>query len=160
MKPHFCSRQQETTQALHKGTFSAELQAHIAECHDCSELLTLSQAFRQSRAEAMQAARLDSPALLWWRAQLRQRYSGVERVTRPVVLVERFALLSTVVAALAIVAWQRSAILDWMGSITDALQSSSLPGSSGGWMVAVIVAGAGALISFSGLAMYLLAKHD
>ena len=31
----------------------------------------------------MQAKRLDSPSLLWWRAQLRRRQAAMEKVNRP-----------------------------------------------------------------------------
>jgi hypothetical protein len=40
-------------------------------------------AFQQDRAAMVQAKRLASPSLLWWRAQLRRRQAAMEKVSRP-----------------------------------------------------------------------------
>jgi hypothetical protein len=82
-----CSRSDEIQKTLTAGRWplaaSADLREHVSGCRSCAELVRVGAAFQQDRAAMVQAKRLDSPSLLWWRAQLRRRQAALEKVSRP-----------------------------------------------------------------------------
>ena len=82
-----CSRSEEIQKTLTAGRWPlaapAELREHVSGCRSCTELVRVGAAFQQERAALVQAKRLDSPSLLWWRAQLRKRQAAMEKVNRP-----------------------------------------------------------------------------
>ena len=83
-----CPREREVLDLLARGHWpqacSTDLRAHVDDCRSCAEQILLTEAFQHARAEASSAANLTSPAVLWWRAQLRRRNEAVERVGRPI----------------------------------------------------------------------------
>jgi len=82
-----CARSEEIQKTLTAGRWplaaTAELREHVSGCRSCAELVRVGTAFQQDRAAMVQAKRLDSPSLLWWRAQLRRRQAAMEKVSRP-----------------------------------------------------------------------------
>ena len=82
-----CARSEEIQKTLTQGRWplaaTAELREHVSGCRSCAELVRVGTAFQQDRAAMVQAKRLDSPSLLWWRAQLRRRQAAMEKVSRP-----------------------------------------------------------------------------
>ena len=86
-----------------------ELRNHVETCRTCGEQLLVLHAFHSARAHTMQAARVDHPNLLWWRAQLRRRNDALQRVSRPITTAQIFAFCISVLAAAALLRsqWQQ-----------------------------------------------------
>ncbi|MGZ7030284.1 MAG: hypothetical protein ACXVG9_13250 [Terriglobales bacterium] len=105
-----CSRGAEIAEALKNGRWpdacERELHAHADSCQGCSDLILVTQAFQRARTEAAPRARFDSASLLWWRAQLRQRNTAVERVGKPITIAQTFAVVVNLLVAVGFVAWQ------------------------------------------------------
>jgi len=82
-----CTQTDELQKTLSAGRWplaaTAELREHVNTCRSCAEFVRVGMAFQQERTVMMQAKRLDSPSLLWWRAQLRRRQAAMEKVNRP-----------------------------------------------------------------------------
>ena len=168
MRPYFCSWQDEIAAALHEGTLPDALREHTNACRQCADLVLVTEAFQQERALATQATSshtraqsLATPSLLWWRAQLRQRNQALERVTRPIFLAEKIALIGVVLSAVGLILWQG----DWMTSLLNSLVDSfsdpanaALSSTTANWMILSLIAGFGSLVAFSGLAVYLIRK--
>ena len=118
-----CNRDQEIAEALAAGFWpeacSEDLRAHLAACDACSQRVLLSQAFRRERAAACAQPRLESPGVLWWRAQLRRRNAAIERIGRPVLFAQVFAVLTALVAAAAFFASQAKSTLGWFAWVAD-----------------------------------------
>jgi len=98
-----CSREKEVAELLRKGQWlqacPAELEAHVAACRACSDLVLVTGSLQQARAHAASVAPLPPPGILWWRAQLRRRNANLERISRPVLGAQIFALAVTLLAA-------------------------------------------------------------
>lgn len=108
MMPRSCAREKEVADLLQRGHYpqacSAELRSHVAECRACGRLVLLTQTFQQARAEAAAMARLDSPGVLWWRAQLRRRNAAIERISKPLLGAQVLAVAASLIACLVLVA--------------------------------------------------------
>ncbi len=99
-----------------------ELRAHVDSCRTCSDLALVAGAFRQARAEALPAAKLVSPGILQWRAQLRRRNTAIERLTRPLLGAQIFALAAVVAACVGFAAFEARhgvAWLAWLGQLSQ-----------------------------------------
>jgi hypothetical protein len=127
-----CSRQSEVKELLDHGHWPhacpAELRAHLAGCASCTELLLVTQAFRQSRAVTASQAILPAAGAIWWRAQLRRRNAAVERIGRPLVGAYVFALaFIVVVAAVAVISQVHHGFswFDQLSQMADRFQTPS-----------------------------------
>ncbi len=139
-----------------------------ANCRSCGELALVASAFQRARSEALDAAKVGPPSVLWWRAQLRQRNAAVERIGRPMLGALIFALVVSLALAVGLAAWQVRDGIAWLKQlpqtsmqtfdsgwtqIFSSLWSSALPGSAWNWMV-LLSAGA-TLALLSGVVVYL-----
>lgn len=105
----------------------------------------------------MDAAHVEPPALVWWRAQLRRKHELVHRVERPM-RAQMFVLLAVVCAGVALAfrlsggfaAWR-----SWMTSGAEAVARSGV-GSLG---LGLVVASAVALATMAALALYLATER-
>jgi hypothetical protein len=105
----------------------AELRSHAASCSACSNLALLTTAFRAERAAASAAAQLPPPGLLWWRAQLRRRNQAIERISRPILGAQLFALVTACLATLGFLFFVRHSLSQWLTDLTDPNASHSSP---------------------------------
>jgi hypothetical protein len=172
MKLKFCAQEKEVAAVLREGRWPAAcdpaLRAHAAACRGCSDLVLVAQALQQLRADTMPAAHVASPGALWWKAQVRRRNAAVERMSRPIAVVEKVALASTAAAGCGLAVWQRTQIagwLSWLGDIThskafrlDALWPAASNPSSG--IMVLLIVSLGTFALFGGLAVYWLAEKE
>jgi hypothetical protein len=148
-----CPRERELNLLLGRGQWpqasSDELRAHVDGCRACRELLVVRQAFTHERNLAACQARLDSPGALWWRAQLRRRNAAIERISRPLLGADIFALAVCLASAAAYALWLTRRGFDWFAWLADIRRAlhfgalrpdswSELPG--GLWMALSAVA--------------------
>jgi hypothetical protein len=164
-----CPHANETAEALKSGRWPQgcddELRRHAEACHRCGDLVLVTQAFQQSRGEAFPVARLESPSLLWWRAQLRRRNAAVEQVGRPITFAQTFALLVLLAAAASVALQWRHGVqwaLMWSSFWTshafhmNALWSSSVKLD---WTYILLIPCLGALALLSGVVLYLVSEE-
>lgn len=113
-----CPRESELKSLIERGQWPQacppELRVHVSACKSCNEFVLVTTAFQRARNQAVGAARLGSPGLLWWRAQLRRRNAAVERISRPILGAQIFALAFSIVLALAVTVWQARHGLSWL----------------------------------------------
>lgn len=124
MRLRACPHESEIAGLLHRGHWpqasAPDLHAHAEQCTACRERILLTQAFARERAATAQAARLEPPGVLWWRAQLRRRNAAIERIQRPILGAQVFAVAVAVVAAAAFFASQAKHSLGWFAWIWTA----------------------------------------
>ncbi|HEY1986818.1 MAG TPA: hypothetical protein VGG85_15485 [Terracidiphilus sp.] len=98
-----CTREAEVKSLLDRGHWpqacGPDLRAHVEDCRACSDVVLLTQAFRTKRANASIAARLEPSGVLWWRAQLRRRNAAIERIGKPLLGAQIFAVTVSLLAA-------------------------------------------------------------
>lgn len=170
MKLYRCSYEAELNCALRDGTWphacGAELHEHVEACRDCSDLVLITQSFRNARADSIVAAPLPPPGLLWWKAQLRRRNAALERMNHSMVMTGRIALACTLVAAIALGMLKAHDIAGWLKSfsvfgLSDAFSMDALisvPPIIPSMMP--VIAGLAAIALFGGVAVYLLAYKE
>jgi len=105
---------------------TAQLRAHVAGCSACSDQALVTQTFLAARSRAVAAVKLPPPGALWWRAQLRRRNDAVERVARPIVGAQIFALSVNLLLILGLVVSQARHGLKWLSWFSEIPQAGSL----------------------------------
>ena len=125
-----CAREKELTAVLEQGYWPhacpTDLQEHVAACSSCRALVAVTQAFRRERAQAMGQPRLESPGVLWWRAQLRRRNAALERLSRPLLGAQIFAVVLALAAAGAFLAVQVRQGASWLSDLPRTLHFAAL----------------------------------
>jgi hypothetical protein len=156
-----CSRTAEVQELLRMGHWpqaaDAELAAHVCACRRCSEMVLVTQALGAAKASSINEARVEPPALVWWRAQLRRKHEAVQRVERPM-RAQMLAVLAVVCVGLVLafrLSGGGSAWRAWMSVGAEAVVRSGV-GSLG---VGLLVASAVALAMMAGLAVYLTVER-
>jgi hypothetical protein len=118
-----CAREKEVAELLKHGQWPqacpAELRAHAGACRVCGELVLVSGAFQKARVQAGTVARLEAPGPLWWRAQLRRRNAALERIRKPVLGAEIFALTITLLVAAGFLVSQAGKDHGWLAWFED-----------------------------------------
>jgi len=145
-----CARTAEVQELLRLGHWpqaaGAELRTHVRGCRRCSEIALLTQALCAAKESAVNNARVEPPALVWWRAQLRRKREAVQRVERPI-RVQMFLVLAVVCAGLVLAFRLSGGVAAWRAWMSTGAGAGSLaPG--------LMIAGAVALAMMAGLAVY------
>jgi hypothetical protein len=174
MKP--CPHEPEVQAILRQGHWpeacDPEFRNHVQACRTCSDQLLVLHAFHAARAHAMQAARVDHPNLLWWRAQLRRRNEALQRVSRPITRAQIFALCVSILAAAALLRSQVGAAFNWSSWLPE---SPRLPESStaspfdalsfftsvqADWGLLLLLTGLGTVVLLSAVVVYLASDRS
>src|SRR5258707_1336299 len=124
MSPFSCVREREVTELLDRGYWPEacpdDLREHVESCRMCSDLVLVSQAFQAAHKQAAPLPHLESAGALWWRAQLRRRNAAIEKVGRPILGAQIFALVMSVVVAAAVLAWRGDTLKAWFADLPRA----------------------------------------
>ena len=165
-----CPHEKEVNALLAQGGWpnacAPELLAHVSACRACDDLVRVTQVFQRARADAVSAAPVSSPGALWWRAQLRQRNAAVQRVGRPLLGAQIFALSTCLLIAIAyVVSLVRSGLswTNWLGELPqprslylETLWPSIL--SRSGWSFVALISMIATLVLLGGVALYLASE--
>ncbi len=125
-----CPRENEVKQLVERGQWpqacTPELRTHVNGCRSCGELVLVTAVFQRARVEASSVAKVGPPGVLWWRAQLRQRNAAVERIGRPILGAQIFALGVNLLLAVVFVVWQARHGLAWLTWLEQLPQTAAL----------------------------------
>ncbi len=158
-----CPREKEVTELVERGQWpeaaSPEIAAHVRECRACADLALVADAFQWARANAAGPRSACAPGLLWWRAQLRRREAAMERMGKPILGAQIFALVVNLAVAAGLVAWEATHGVNWLGWFAAARQDggvgSLLSAAFSGWGLVAAVPALAALALLAGAAVYL-----
>jgi hypothetical protein len=164
-----CSGEKELAVVLAKGQWPhacpEELRIHVSACRSCADLVLVTGTFQSARNSSIDSAHLPSPGVLWWRAQLRRRNQAIERVGKPILFAQVFALSMILLLGLGLVAYQARHGLNWLswpgqlpqvqfGSLDlPALSLSSLFAS--GWSLTLLIPVLATVAVLGGVVVYL-----
>ena len=167
MSPFSCAREREITQLLDRGYWPEacppDLREHVHSCRMCSDLVLVSQAFQSAHKETAQLPRLESAGALWWRAQLRRRSAAIEKVGRPILGAQIFALVISVVVAAAVLALRGNTLRSWFADLPRALHLDALwPAalSQSGGIASIVLPALATVALLSGLVVYLSTEKN
>jgi hypothetical protein len=161
-----CTCEKEIRELVESGQWPLaappELRAHTSSCRACADLVLVAGAFQRARAATIAAAKPDSPGAIWWRAQLRSRQQAFERIQRPLMGAQVFALVALLLPIVGFAAFEARNFpgwLAWLGKLSQSAQlhagdlsSTSTSGSASGLIFVVVAAAAFALVA--GVAVY------
>jgi hypothetical protein len=167
MSPFSCVREREVTELLELGYWPdacpVDLREHVESCRMCSDLVLVSEAFQAAHKQTSPLPHLESAGALWWRAQLRRRNAAIEKVGRPILGAQIFALVMSVVVAAVVLAWRGDTLKGWFADLPralhlDALVPSALSQSSG--MASIVLPALATVALLSGLVIYLATEKQ
>ena len=171
MKIVDCCREDDVLDALSSGRWpertDVELRAHVASCAVCADVIAVASAVLEVRDAEPAEIQIPSSAVMWWRAQMRARQEAAREAARPINVAQVIGLTSVVV--LAIVALV--ALSPWFGGVLGSWMHDVLGASAGptategrfslaGWMVPVVLLGAGVWLVLAPLAIYFAVSED
>jgi hypothetical protein len=167
-----CACEKEVNELLARGqrpeAFTPELRTHVSDCRSCGDLMLVADTFQRARLEASGAARIASPGAIWWRAQLRRRNAAIERVNKPILGAQIFALAINLVLVVGLLVWQARQGLGWLTWLEQLPQVGSLElgklWSSAllipGWSLTVLIPAAATVALLSGVVVYLASEKQ
>jgi len=167
-----CSHEKEVAELLRRGQWPAacapELRAHVSACRSCGDLALVATSFQRARSEAAGAAPIKSPGTLWWRAQLRRRNAAVERIGKPILGAQIFALLINLFVVVGLLVYQAQHGLGWLIWLAqlpqagtqhiDKLWTSTL--LNPGWSPLVLIPALATLALLAGVVVYLASDRQ
>lgn len=156
-----CARTAEVQELLRLGHWpqaaGAELAAHVHGCRRCGEMVLVMQAFTAAKARSVDEARVEPPALVWWRAQLRRRHETMQRVERPM-RAQMLVVLAVVCVGLGLAFQLSGGVAAWRSSMRASAEAVARSGV-GSMGMGLAVASAVALVMMAGVAVYLTVER-
>lgn len=167
-----CSHEKELAEVLAGGLWPQacppHLRDHVNGCRACGDLVLVSGAFQRARIHAAAAANPGSPGELWWKAQLRRRNAALQRVGKPLLGAQIFALaVNLLLAAGFLVSQARQGFswLTWLEQLPqtqtihlDVLWPSALFDSGSGLLL--LIPALATLALLGGVAVYLASEKQ
>ena len=160
-----CPEEPEVATAVLSGRWplacEPALHLHVNKCDRCAGVVLVAEALRRDRAEALQAARLAPPGLLWWRAQLLRRQRALQEVAKPISLVGGLALSAASITAIILIVAQRSQLADWLSLLPDSLPPDAFwTPAAGGLSAVLLIVSTGTLGLLGCFALYLALRRE
>jgi hypothetical protein len=122
-----CPREGDVFEAIAFGRWpahvSAELQAHVAGCPVCRDLVEVATALQSDRQALVRGAHPPTAGIVWWRATIRARAEATHTAMQPITLWQGIAAACIVgiIAALGGGVWQWSGATTRVGDFLTAL---------------------------------------
>jgi len=157
-----CPREQDVVDAVTTDQWpdrcDSELQAHVAECAGCRDLVAILAPLGESWTDTRADAHVPASGMVWWRAQMRARQEAARAAARPITIVQGIAgLIGAALVGVCLVAmapWLASSFASSRELLT--VDVTGVATTVGGWLVV----GAVALIAIMSLAVYLVVAED
>ena len=73
-----------------------DCQCDKADCPECGPLVVLAQQIRREFEHTTREARVPTPEIVWWRAQMRARQDAARKAARPILLTQALAIAALI----------------------------------------------------------------
>lgn len=90
-------------------------------CPECAEVAALAEVLHEDFNRLSQHARVPTPEIVWWRAQMRAREEANRAALRPILLTQAVSMAALVGVLVAAAGWISGPILAWLAPLPDAL---------------------------------------
>jgi len=123
----------------------------------------VTETMQAARRQSAELPRLEPAGAIWWRAQLRRRNAAIEKVAKPILGAQLFALAMALVVAVGVAIWQADNWRAWIEELPRALHLDALiPASMGNssetlWIVVPVLA---MIALLSGVVVYLTSEKQ
>jgi len=150
-----CDKETAVRSMVRSGQDDPALRDHLARCESCrqdAEVAAWMIAFAELPAEP---ARLPDPGMLWWKAQLLQRWDAQRLAAEPIETGQRFQVGIGAAACAVLLYWLWPDVQAWAGRVSSADFTAFAPSSPGGLLTIVAIGGlfaaATALVAIRGI---------
>jgi hypothetical protein len=127
-----------------------ECQCEKADCPQCGPLVQLARQIREEFEHTTQAARVPTPEIVWWRAQMRAREEAARKAARPILFTQALAIAALI-----------GLLVSVAGRLTvPAFSFAGMPSLSAGLPLVYIVIAATFCLLITPLAVYLALARD
>lgn len=106
-----CPQEASVIAALANGSLPDELNRHGESCPICQDA-QLVWAYLRDSARADAQTDLPSSGVIWWRAQLAKKRAAAQRSVAAIDVMQRIALAVTIIAVIAIAAWDAPKLIE------------------------------------------------
>jgi hypothetical protein len=79
----FAGRLHPDRLAVGRAVETEEIEAHVAGCSVCRDVVTVATVFREDRRQALAGVQVPPAGQIWWRAAIRARLEATQAVERP-----------------------------------------------------------------------------
>ena len=155
MTGRVCDKERAVRDMVRAGQDDPALRDHLARCESCrqdAEVAAWMIAFAELPVEPV---RLPDPGMLWWKAQLLQRWDAQRRAAEPIDKGQQAQVGIGAAACAVLLYWLWPDLQAWMGRLAYADLATMAPSSSAGFMTLVAVGGllatATALVAIRGI---------
>ena len=118
------------------------------ECPDCGPLVALAEQIRAEFADTRLHARVPTPEIVWWRAQMRAREEAARTAARPIFFTQALAVAALVGLLVSVVGRLTLPVMSWaaLPAFTASLPVAPIAIAAACWL---IVAPAALYFAFS-----------
>lgn len=121
-----------------------------ADCPECGPLVRLAQQIRDEFEHTVRHARVPTPEIVWWRAQMRARQDAARKAVRPILFTQALAIAASI-----------GLLLSAAGRLTlPALPFVELSPVSVGLPVVYVIIGAAFCLFVAPMAVYFALARD
>lgn len=92
-----------------------DCQCDTPECPQCGPLVALADQIRREFEHTQQHARVPTPEIVWWRAQMRAREEAARTVARPILFAQAVAVAALIGLLISVVGRLTLPVLSWAG---------------------------------------------
>ncbi len=92
-----------------------DCQCDKRECPECGPLLALADQIRREFTLTQQHARVPTPEIVWWRAQMRAREEAARMAARPIVFTQALAVAALIGLLVSVVGRLTFPVMSWAG---------------------------------------------
>lgn len=165
MTPLECRREADVVDAVTSQRWpdrvDDDLRAHVAHCAVCADVAEVASALREDHDTTwVEAARLPSSDVVWFRAQARARAEAARQAARPIAVMQAVGLagatgvISLLIGVVAYWVWQRA---DW---VTMLPASNPLSFDVMGFAMRGVLLAIALWLVLAPVAVYLVASDD
>jgi hypothetical protein len=127
-----------------------DCQCDKAECPECGPLVLLAQQIRHEFEHTTRTARVPTPEIIWWRAQMRARQEAARKAARPIVFTQALAIAALI-----------GLLVSVAGRLTlPALSLGVMPALSVGMPFVYLVLAVASCLLLAPLLVYLVLARD
>jgi hypothetical protein len=111
-----------------------ECQCDRADCPECGPLAILAEEIRREFEHTKREARVPTPEIVWWRAQMRAREEAARKAARPILFTQALAIAALIGLLVSVAGRITLTSISWSEGLPTISQSTS-------FLPVIIVAG-------------------
>jgi hypothetical protein len=85
------------------------------DCSECGPLVALAEEIRREFEHTRQNARIPTPEIVWWRAQMRAREEAARAAARPILFTQALAVAALIGLLVSVVGRLTLPVMSWAG---------------------------------------------